>query len=175
MNGVYPAVAPAVRYCVLTVCRGYASRPLIASSRCDHAAHGVRVFRADSRVTLQLYGRAYHDVVVSLTVCCRSIFHIHNETINIWSHFVGSLLFLGFIFHLLLHSQLMAPLLPPPIGAAVVVDGRHTPAMFQRVVVADPAMVDDWLAASHFPAVSSLQVHLHALKVAAVTLGTGES
>lgn len=41
-----------------------------------------------------------------MTPCARppppfpSMFHFHNETLNVWTHFVGGMLFVGFIIHL---------------------------------------------------------------------------
>ena len=34
--------------------------------------------------------------------CVRSMFMLHNETINIWSHFIGVLIFLFMIFYVLI-------------------------------------------------------------------------
>ena len=32
----------------------------------------------------------------------RSLFMIHNETTNVWSHLLGALLFVGFLFYIVL-------------------------------------------------------------------------
>lgn len=38
--------------------------------------------------------RAYYSVVE----CMKSLFHIHNETVNIWTHLVGTLFYFGILF-----------------------------------------------------------------------------
>jgi hypothetical protein len=93
-----------------------------------------------------------------------SVFHLHNETINIWTHGVGALLFLGFIFHLLLHSRWMAPMLPPP-QHPLVIRGAHSQELFMRVTVLQLEESADWEVASRFPSVSFLQYHLQSLKL----------
>ena len=35
-------------------------------------------------------------------LCARSLFMMHNETINVWSHLIGSLIFIGMIFYVLI-------------------------------------------------------------------------
>ena len=34
-------------------------------------------------------------------VCAKSLFMMHNETVNVWSHLIGSLIFIGMIFYVL--------------------------------------------------------------------------
>ena len=131
-------------------------------------------------LALVFFSTGRHFLCVPCARGCRSpvssdsVFHIHNETINVWSHFVGSLLFLGFIAHLLIHSHFFAPKLFPQ-HHGLVSSGVHTSALFTRHVVSDSPCTDDWEAAHHFPSVSSLHVYLKALKGSTAALGAGTS
>ena len=35
--------------------------------------------------------------------CARSLFMVHNETVNVWSHLIGSLIFIGMVFYVLVY------------------------------------------------------------------------
>lgn len=45
------------------------------------------------------------------------MFHIHNETVNIWSHFLGSLIFVGLAVELALQSHLLPDFTALPSAA----------------------------------------------------------
>lgn len=93
------------------------------------------------------YIRSGYRLNYSVRDCFRSLFELHNETFNVWTHIVGSLIFASLIAYLALSSDALARanansaaddwLQPAPAwcaaaspGEALVAGGRHSPRLF---------------------------------------------
>ncbi|TYZ69019.1 hypothetical protein PybrP1_006503 [[Pythium] brassicae (nom. inval.)] len=76
------------------------------------------------------YIRSGYRLNYSVRDCFRSLFELHNETFNVWTHIIGSLIFASLIAYLTLSSDALAR-----AGASVGVGGVGGPS-------------DDWLLAA---------------------------
>ncbi|KAI9916362.1 hypothetical protein PsorP6_017836 [Peronosclerospora sorghi] len=74
--------------------------------------------------------------------CFLSLFELHNETLNVWTHMVGSFIFLMLMFYLALSSHALSPMTDAAAfsnittphgwchnGEQWMINGRHTPRM----------------------------------------------
>jgi hypothetical protein len=135
-----------------------------------HMLEGPFAYLADN----EFIHRGYR-MGLSWWQCWCSVFHLHNETVNIWSHGVGAIVFLGFMVHLVLNSALLLPAaLLSPSGPLVVQGGLHTSSLYQHAVLGSPLYADsDWAVTSRFPTVSTVHYYLQTLTAATSSLGTG--
>lgn len=96
------------------------------------------------------YIRSGYRLNYSVTDCIKSLFELHNETLNVWTHMVGSLIFVSLIAYLTLSSDVLgaerygvAGGISGPTGAAwcapahspYVEHGLHTPRMLYTICV----------------------------------------
>ncbi len=62
------------------------------------ACHGQWSYMNDEGARYIFKG---YRIGLSFSQCLRSMFQVHNETINVWSHLMGSFLFIALCFHVL--------------------------------------------------------------------------
>lgn len=88
------------------------------------------------------YIRSGYRLHYSTRDCILSLFELHNETLNVWTHIVGSFIFLMLMAYLALSSQALSPLTNKPTakGSSTphvwcdndqqwILNGRHTPRL----------------------------------------------
>jgi hypothetical protein len=63
---------------------------LVKNSSCEGSIHDVPSWNKDNEFVVSSY-RINHQ---GLSEIAWSIFKIHNETVNVWSHFLGKLMFI---------------------------------------------------------------------------------
>lgn len=87
-----------------------------------------------------------------------SMFHLHNETVNVWTHFIGALLFIGLIAHIVWQAYTtpaaQVVVLPgatcPFHEGPFLVGGAHTAATFAATVAPPNATSTiDWMHLPH--------------------------
>jgi adiponectin receptor len=74
----------------------------------------------------------------------RSLFSLHNETVNVWTHLAGAILFLVLLGNVGLLSQKLSA-----VGVKhgkLLVDGMHTPLLVERFLVAPHTCSPSWSA-----------------------------
>ncbi|GMF19734.1 unnamed protein product [Phytophthora fragariaefolia] len=88
------------------------------------------------------YIRSGYRLHYSVRECFLSLFELHNETLNVWTHMVGSFIFLSLMLYLALSGHALAPaadtaalagLTTPQVWCGGdqpwMVEGRHAPRM----------------------------------------------
>ncbi|KAK8806989.1 hypothetical protein WA158_003748 [Blastocystis sp. Blastoise] len=76
------------------------------------------------------YIQTGYRMALTLKETFLSIFQLHNETVNIWSHFIGVAIFLFLIFYSLTPKYLTAGNKELNKAPLLVYHGQHTPVMF---------------------------------------------
>ncbi|CAH0489940.1 unnamed protein product [Peronospora farinosa] len=85
------------------------------------------------------YIRSGYRLHYSTRDCFLSLFELHNETLNVWTHIVGSFIFLMLMLYLALSGHALSPITDTTSLATPqswchndqqwMVDGHHTPRM----------------------------------------------
>jgi hypothetical protein len=94
---------------------------------------------------------------------------LHNETVNIWSHGLGAIVFLLFIVqHLVLHHSAVETVQPTGIaGVPLVLGGRHTPELLHSAMFEVPGdnatLPSSWLMTTRVTLLSSVHDQINAL------------